>query len=141
MGISKKFVAKNGVDNNNQTLVNVADPVNSQDVATKNFASNASNLTSGIIPDERVSSSFLKRDVDGNLNIINNTKTTTVINVKSADSSSDIAYASSSYTVGGATTTFKQYGSYGSSNDGRYFEVFSGTYNPFGFNLLIVNFV
>lgn len=55
MGISKRFVAKNGLDNNNQTVTNVADPVNAQDVATKNFASNASNLASGTIPDARLS--------------------------------------------------------------------------------------
>ena len=55
MGISKRFVAKNGLDNNNNTVTNVADPVNAQDVATKNFASNASNLSSGTIPDARLS--------------------------------------------------------------------------------------
>jgi hypothetical protein len=44
-----RFIAKNGLDNNNQTLINVADPVNAQDVATKNFAYNASNITTGTL--------------------------------------------------------------------------------------------
>lgn len=39
MGIQKRFIAKNGVDNNNQTLSNVADPVNNQDAATKKHVS------------------------------------------------------------------------------------------------------
>jgi hypothetical protein len=34
---TKKFIAKNGLDNNNQTITNVADPVNASDVATKNI--------------------------------------------------------------------------------------------------------
>ncbi len=37
MATQKRFLAKNGVDNNSQTLVNVADPVNAQDAVTKNF--------------------------------------------------------------------------------------------------------
>ena len=69
MGINKRFIAKNGLDNNNQTIANVADPVNAQDVATKNFASNASNLTTGTIPDTRIPSSFVKTDVNGNVGI------------------------------------------------------------------------
>ena len=32
---TKRFIAKNGLDNNNQTITNVADPVNPGDVATK----------------------------------------------------------------------------------------------------------
>lgn len=46
---SKRFIVKNGLDNNSQTITNVADPVNSQDAATKNFSSNANNITSGVI--------------------------------------------------------------------------------------------
>ena len=45
----QRFVAPYGLDNNDKTLVHVADPVNAQDAATKNFASNASNLTSGTL--------------------------------------------------------------------------------------------
>ena len=33
----KRFIAKNGLDNNNQTVTNVSDPVNLQDAATKNI--------------------------------------------------------------------------------------------------------
>jgi hypothetical protein len=36
-----RFIAKNGLDNNNQTITNVADPVNIQDVATKNYVINS----------------------------------------------------------------------------------------------------
>ena len=50
----RRFVAKNGLDNNTQTITNVADPVNAQDAATRAFASNASNLSSGTLPDARV---------------------------------------------------------------------------------------
>lgn len=32
----KRFISKNGLDNNNQTIINVADPVNNTDAATKN---------------------------------------------------------------------------------------------------------
>lgn len=54
MATSKRFVAKNGLDNNNQTITNVADPVNAQDAATKAFASNAGNLASGTVPTARL---------------------------------------------------------------------------------------
>ena len=46
---SKRFIVKNGLDNNSQTIINVSDPVNAQDAATKNFSSNANNITSGIL--------------------------------------------------------------------------------------------
>lgn len=49
MSTQKRFFSKNGFDANNTTLVNVSDPVNAQDAATKNSASNASNLTSGTV--------------------------------------------------------------------------------------------
>ena len=45
-----RFLVKNGINNNNKTIINVADPVNAQDAATKNFSTNASNLASGTIP-------------------------------------------------------------------------------------------
>lgn len=56
MGIQKRFIAKNGLDNNQQTITSVADPVNAQDAATKNFSSNASNLTSGTVNTARLGS-------------------------------------------------------------------------------------
>lgn len=49
MSTSKRFIAKNGVDNNNNTIQNVSDPVNAQDAATKNFSVNASNLSTGTV--------------------------------------------------------------------------------------------
>ena len=45
----KRFIGANGLDGNNKTITNVTDPVNAQDVSTKNFSSNASNLTSGTV--------------------------------------------------------------------------------------------
>ena len=56
MAIQKRFIAKNGLDNNQQTITGVADPVNANDAATKNFSSNASNLTSGTIATARLGS-------------------------------------------------------------------------------------
>ena len=44
-----RFVAKNGIDNNGNTLINLSDPVNLTDAVTKQFSANASNLTSGTI--------------------------------------------------------------------------------------------
>ena len=54
MAQQKRFVARNGLDNNSQTLTSVADPVNAQDAATKNFSSNASNLTAGTLAAARL---------------------------------------------------------------------------------------
>jgi hypothetical protein len=54
MATQKRFIAKNGVDNNSQTLTNVADPVNAQDVSTKAFSSNATNLASGTVAAARM---------------------------------------------------------------------------------------
>lgn len=56
MAIQKRFIAKNGLDNNQQTITGVADPVNASDAATKNFSSDASNLTSGTIATARLGS-------------------------------------------------------------------------------------
>lgn len=37
MAIKNRFVAKNGLDGNSNTIINIVDPVNLQDAATKNF--------------------------------------------------------------------------------------------------------
>ena len=44
-----RFKAANGLDGNSKTITNVTDPSGAQDVATKNFCSNASNLTTGTV--------------------------------------------------------------------------------------------
>ena len=46
----KRFLAVNGLDANSKTITNVTDPVGAQDAATKNYASNASNLAAGTVP-------------------------------------------------------------------------------------------
>ena len=64
----KSFLAKYGLDNNNNTIINVSDPVNDQDAATKNFSSNASNISSGTLAVARMgtgtanASTFLRGD-------------------------------------------------------------------------------
>lgn len=45
----KRFVVKNGLDNNNLSIINVADGVSASDVATVSQSSNASNLSSGTL--------------------------------------------------------------------------------------------
>lgn len=45
---NKRFVAKNGLDNNSNTLANVSDPVNLQDAATKNWVINNSGGGGGV---------------------------------------------------------------------------------------------
>ena len=48
MSTSSRFVAKNGLDNNGKTIVNLAEPVNAQDAATKNyFTARGISTTSG----------------------------------------------------------------------------------------------
>jgi hypothetical protein len=44
-----RFNAKNGLDNNSNSIINVANPVNNTDGTTLSFFSNASNLTSGTL--------------------------------------------------------------------------------------------
>lgn len=56
LAVLKRFLAKNGVDNNSNTLTNVADPVNAQDAATKAYATNATNLATGTVPTARLGS-------------------------------------------------------------------------------------
>lgn len=52
-----KFKITQGLDNNNQTIANVAPPVLDTDASTKGFSSNASNLTSGTLDAARLAAS------------------------------------------------------------------------------------
>ena len=54
MATQKRFQARAGLDNNLQTIIGVANPVNAQDASTKSFSSNASNLTTGTLPAARL---------------------------------------------------------------------------------------
>ena len=54
MSVTKKFVVKYGLDNNSNPITNIADPTNAQDAATKNFSTNATNITSGTVPTARL---------------------------------------------------------------------------------------
>ena len=49
MSNSARFKVKNGLDNGVNTIINVADPVNAQDAMTKNYGTNASNISSGTL--------------------------------------------------------------------------------------------
>jgi hypothetical protein len=70
-----RFIAKNGLDNNNQTLINVADPVNAQDAVTKAFltAQKAAVSLAGTAIDVSLGTMFYKT--------ISTTTTFTVTNV------------------------------------------------------------
>lgn len=50
----KRFIATNGLDANSKSIINITDPTNAQDAATKNSASNASNLTTGTVDPARI---------------------------------------------------------------------------------------
>lgn len=54
MGTPLRFLVKQGLDNAGKTLAGVADPVNLDDAANKNFASNAGNLISGTLAAARL---------------------------------------------------------------------------------------
>ena len=49
MATASRFLAKNGLDANSKTIINLLDPVNATDAVTKQWAANASNLSSGTI--------------------------------------------------------------------------------------------
>ena len=53
---TKKFVARHGIDTNQNTISNVADPVNQQDAATKKITDNISNDV--IIVNDKANSAF-----------------------------------------------------------------------------------
>ena len=57
MATQKRFIVKNGLDNNSLTITNLADPVNITDAVTKSFSTNAANLTSGTINIARLGTS------------------------------------------------------------------------------------
>lgn len=50
----KRFIAANGLDGNSKSIINVTDPTNAQDVATKAYSTNASNLASGTVDPARI---------------------------------------------------------------------------------------
>ena len=65
---NKKLFGKHGFDANNASISNVADPTNAQDVATKAYSTNATNLASGTVAVARLgtgsadNTSFLRGD-------------------------------------------------------------------------------
>jgi hypothetical protein len=49
MATLKRFLVKSGLDNNNLSITNVANPINAQDAVTKSYSDNASNLNTGTL--------------------------------------------------------------------------------------------
>lgn len=49
MATQKRFIVKNGLDNNSTTIINVADPVNAQDAVTKNYLATTPAFTGQIV--------------------------------------------------------------------------------------------
>ena len=50
MASKKPFAASHGIDTDQKRIIDLADPIDPQDASTKNFSSNASNLTAGTLP-------------------------------------------------------------------------------------------
>ena len=50
MASKKPFAAPHGIDSDQKRIIDLADPIDPQDASTKNFSSNASNLTAGTLP-------------------------------------------------------------------------------------------
>ena len=55
--IQKRYIFKTGLDLNNKSITNLADPTGVQDAATKGFTSNADNITSGTLNVSRLATS------------------------------------------------------------------------------------
>ena len=85
----KRFIAVNGLDANSKTIINVTDPVGAQDAATKNFATNASNLASGTVPVAQMPA-FTGGDATSSAGSVNLTLSTVNSNVGSFGSTSAI---------------------------------------------------
>lgn len=69
MANNKRFIAKNGFDANNLTIVNVSDPSQNGDAVNLSYASNASNLSSGTLSATRLPSSGVSAGSYTNANI------------------------------------------------------------------------
>lgn len=54
MATKTRFVIRDGLDVNNTRIINVSDPTGALDAANKQFAENATNLTTGTIPAARL---------------------------------------------------------------------------------------
>lgn len=54
MATKARFVIRDGLDVNNTRIINVSDPTGALDAANKQFAENATNLTTGTIPAARL---------------------------------------------------------------------------------------
>jgi hypothetical protein len=124
MATQKRFIAKNGLDNNSNSIINVADPTNAQDVATKAFVlANASasgvssvntrtgavTLTSSDVGLGNVSNTAQVTSVTGTSPVISSGGTTPAISMAAATASVN-GYMTSTYATkldgisAGATT-------------------------------------
>jgi hypothetical protein len=72
MATQKRFIAKNGLDNNGLSITNVADPTNAQDVATKAFVL-ASASASGVSSVNTRTGAVTLTSADVGLGSVNNT--------------------------------------------------------------------
>lgn len=65
MAANKRFVAKNGIDNNGNTIANVAQGTSDDDVATRGYARDASNIDIGTLNPDRLALSGVLADTYG----------------------------------------------------------------------------
>ena len=78
MANDKRFIVKNGLDNNNKSIINITDPTSAQDAATKSYVdaqlSNIAGYTSWYISD----GTNLEQILDGNMLTVTGTGASTV---------------------------------------------------------------
>ena len=124
MATQKRFIAKNGLDNNSQTITNLATPVNTTDAATKEytdlkaplaspaFTGTVTGITAAMVGLGNVSNTAQVTSVTGTVPIVSSGGTTPAISIAAATTSvsgyltsTDWNTFNGKYSTGGALGT------------------------------------